>query len=116
MKYLILICVFLGGCVHFQQVRGPNPAKTTYHISCPRDLALCYDQAGELCPTGYDIVGQGNNHVPLAARYKEPGEETRIHTEKVWYKSWWFSAIVLTSVATAITVPYVVCSSTPDRC
>lgn len=72
-----LLVVFVGyvlltGCAPIQpnQFSGPN-GRPAYSMLCSgmgRTLDQCYQKAGELCPTGYTVVGSetGTVGVPLA--------------------------------------------------
>jgi hypothetical protein len=52
----------LAGCVTVHEVKGPD-GKTALAVQCPDALA-CYKKAGELCPDGYNLVGNNSeNHV-----------------------------------------------------
>ena len=61
MRYALLVTVgMLVSCASVQphEFRGPS-GKTAYSMRCSgmgRSLDECYKKAGELCPTGYNIV------------------------------------------------------------
>jgi hypothetical protein len=48
----------LAGCVSVKEVKGPD-GKTALAVKCG-DATTCYKKAGELCPDGYDLVGNNN--------------------------------------------------------
>jgi hypothetical protein len=50
--------VLLAGCVSVKEVKGPD-GKPALALKCG-DATNCYKRAGELCPDGYDLVG--NNY------------------------------------------------------
>lgn len=54
----------LASCasVHPNKFSGPN-GKTAYSMRCSgmgRTIEDCYQKAGELCPSGYTIVGEAS--------------------------------------------------------
>ncbi len=60
MKWVIVLsCVTvlaaLHGCVRVQEFRGPN-GNPAYSMDCGNDLNACYQKAGEVCVTGYNII------------------------------------------------------------
>jgi hypothetical protein len=50
----------LAGCVQVHEVKGPD-GKTALAVKCG-DATACYKKAGELCPDGYDLVGNNNQN------------------------------------------------------
>ena len=69
MRFLaaILPIMFLAGCastpIEPVPFKGPN-TNQAFSMVCSgqgRTLAQCYQKAGEVCPDGYVVVGQGNS-------------------------------------------------------
>ena len=50
--------VLLAGCVSVHEVKGPD-GKPALALKCG-DATACYKRAGELCPDGYDLVGNNS--------------------------------------------------------
>lgn len=64
---LLTAIIVLAGCAQIEPVtfQGPN-GNTAYSMICSgmgRTWEACYQKAGELCPNGYDIVGQQSSTV-----------------------------------------------------
>lgn len=59
MRYLLVL--LLAGCASEPVAfSGPN-ARQAYSMKCSgggRSMSGCYEMAGKLCPSGYNIVGQ----------------------------------------------------------
>lgn len=73
MKYKIavfaVISISLASCASINPVsfKGPN-GKQAYTMRCSgmgRTLEMCYQKAGEVCPNGYNIVGQNSSIVAV---------------------------------------------------
>lgn len=61
---LLLSMVAVAGCASTPEpFTGPN-GRTAYSLSCNR-LGYCYEKASNLCPKGYDSVGQGSRFAML---------------------------------------------------
>ena len=65
MKKLILIAlVALAGCAQVVPVPFNGPSgKQAYSMKCSgggRSMDVCFQKAGELCPTGYFIIERSN--------------------------------------------------------
>jgi len=65
----IAIALLLCGCaaIEPQQFIGPN-GKTAFSMRCSgfgRTLDACDKKAGEVCPSGYTIVGQASGTVAV---------------------------------------------------
>ncbi len=62
---LIKLCLILGGCATgVSNFTGPD-GKQSYALKCSgymRDWDDCYKSAGELCPSGYDVIDQQSGH------------------------------------------------------
>jgi hypothetical protein len=58
MRLFAFALALLAGCVSVNEVRGPD-GKTALAVGCERATA-CYKKAGELCPNGYDLVGNSS--------------------------------------------------------
>ena len=55
-RLLAFVLALLAGCVsRVHEVKGPD-GKTALAVKCG-DATRCYQKAGELCPNGYDLVG-----------------------------------------------------------
>jgi hypothetical protein len=54
----LLGLAILAGCVSVNEVKGPD-GKPAFAVGCGRATA-CYKKAGELCPNGYDLVGNNS--------------------------------------------------------
>ena len=68
-SYLVLIIFLFFGCasVHPSPFKGPN-GKDAYSMKCSgmgRTLDKCFSKAGELCPTGYNIISQSSGTVAV---------------------------------------------------
>jgi hypothetical protein len=50
----------LAGCVSVNEVKGPD-GKPALAVKCG-DATACYKKAGELCPDGYDFVGNNSEN------------------------------------------------------
>lgn len=68
-----LITIFILGCASVTPVSfvGPN-GKQAYSMKCSglgRTLEACYQKAGEVCPTGYNIINtmSGTVAIPTAS-------------------------------------------------
>ena len=65
---VVVSLAVLSGCapVYTEAFRGPN-GKPAYSMECD-EIADCYQMAGQLCPSGYSVVGNSSNTtvVPLA--------------------------------------------------
>ncbi len=66
---LIFVSLALGACASIDPVpfKGPN-GKQAYTMRCSgmgRTLEMCYQKSGEVCPNGYDIVGQNSSTVAI---------------------------------------------------
>jgi len=59
MKKLLLITILIGGCATSQQIILPS-GETGFTVNCGtyegNSWSACYKKAGEMCPTGYDIL------------------------------------------------------------
>lgn len=68
MRYLVVL--LLAGCaVQPKPFNGPG-GKPAYSMNCSgsgRTLTACYEKAGELCPNGYNVIGQSTGVVGLPA-------------------------------------------------
>jgi hypothetical protein len=69
MKYLLAIvgAIALSGCMSIDPTsfRGPN-GKQGYSMKCSgmgRTLEACYQKAGEVCPSGYNIVDRSSGTI-----------------------------------------------------
>ena len=63
------ISLFLVSCASINPVsfQGPN-GKQAYTMRCSgigRTLEMCYQKAGEVCPGGYNIIGQDSSTVAV---------------------------------------------------
>ena len=55
-----IVMLAFGGCGgSSDQIRGPDGTMNWYSIECKRSQANCYEEAGEVCPNGYDVADQG---------------------------------------------------------
>lgn len=66
---LLTICLLLASCASIDpiQFRGPN-GKVAYSMKCSgwgRTLGACYQKAGEVCPSGYNIVDRTSSTVAV---------------------------------------------------
>ena len=61
MRAVVFLLVLTGCAVELTPFRGPN-GRVAYAMDCS-DLGIeaCYQKAGEVCPNGYDILGQSDN-------------------------------------------------------
>jgi len=71
MKKIVVtfVCFMCVGCMSIspQQFSGPN-GKDAYSMRCSglgRTLDACYKKAGELCPSGYNIVDRSSGAVAM---------------------------------------------------
>lgn len=65
----LVIVVVLASCAQIEprEFQGPN-GKTAYYMRCSgagRTMDACYKKAGELCPTGYNIIERGSDLVAV---------------------------------------------------
>lgn len=54
-----------------QKFVGPK-GKTAYAMDCAgygRTVSECYQKAGELCPSGYDIISQSSTPIGIPTAY-----------------------------------------------
>lgn len=68
----IPLALLLVSCasVQPQEFKGPN-GKTAYSMKCSgmgRTLDECYKKAGELCPSGYNIIDRASGTVGVPVR------------------------------------------------
>jgi hypothetical protein len=66
---LASILLSLSSCATIDPIplKGPN-GNQGYTMRCSgmgRTLEMCYQKAGEVCPNGYNIVGQDNSTVAV---------------------------------------------------
>jgi hypothetical protein len=52
---LLTLCGLMSACAMVSEVKGPD-GRTAYAINCGINRAMCLQQAGERCPSGYDVV------------------------------------------------------------
>jgi len=69
MRYAVLLTVLLAACgqITAQEFKGPNGG-TAFYMRCSgagRTMDACYKKAGELCPTGYNIIERGSDLVAV---------------------------------------------------
>jgi hypothetical protein len=58
----VLLSLAAAGCASSQQVRDTGRAGE-YQISCGYFAwYICYEKAGELCPGGYKVVSENEEH------------------------------------------------------
>ena len=62
---LLLSALMLAACGEItpKEFKGPN-ARTAYYMRCSgagRTMDACYQKAGELCPSGYNIIERGSD-------------------------------------------------------
>lgn len=62
----VALLVALSACVAVDSFKGPN-GRDAYSMQCGNDSGACYRRAGEVCPSGYDILNQqtGTAAVPV---------------------------------------------------
>ena len=57
----VFLAIFLAGCaIEPVKFSGPN-GRAAYAMTCSgpgRTIEACYQKAGDMCPSGYDIVSQ----------------------------------------------------------
>ena len=62
MRIGILLSLLLCGCaISPRPLTGPN-GRPGYAMRCSgagRTLEACYQKAGQLCPSGYDVISEG---------------------------------------------------------
>ena len=56
-RYIYLAVIAVAGCAMVDEVKGPD-GRTAYVINCGMHDQYCWEKAGELCPSGYDIVSK----------------------------------------------------------
>ena len=66
---IVAVSMLLVSCASIkpQSFIGPN-GKQAYTMRCSglgRTLEMCYQKAGEVCPSGYGIVGQNSSTVAV---------------------------------------------------
>jgi hypothetical protein len=56
-----LLVTVLAACAPAasEQVRGPDGTMNWYSVTCRRNQANCYEEAGDICPRGYDVADSG---------------------------------------------------------
>jgi hypothetical protein len=65
-----VVALALAACgAESEQVRGPDGSMNWYAVSCRRDPANCYEEAGDLCPHGYVTVDQGSEQGAAVSRF-----------------------------------------------
>ena len=70
----VLFFVFLGGCagtINPEQFVGPN-GKSAYAMDCAgmsKTVAGCYKKAGEICPSGYNVISQSAAPIGIPGKY-----------------------------------------------
>lgn len=63
--------VVLAGCVSSKTVTGPSGGDAHYIRCGAASLDACYDQAGQLCPSGFDVIDsseRGRNTIIVECR------------------------------------------------
>ena len=70
-KHIVIIAIsfLFVSCASISPVsfQGPN-GKQAYSMKCSgmgRTLEMCYQKAGEVCPGGYNIIGQDSSTVAV---------------------------------------------------
>lgn len=65
-KTALLALLALTGCaaVAPEPFQGPS-GKQAYSMKCGRDWINCYNDAGRLCPNGYNIIDQSTGNPVL---------------------------------------------------
>ena len=54
------VSVLIGGCaVSATPIMGPNGGEA-YAMNCKGPVEKCYSKAGELCPSGYDVIDRAS--------------------------------------------------------
>jgi hypothetical protein len=56
-----LVGALVGCHASHDQVRGPDGTTDWYSIECKRNQGNCYEEAGDVCPNGYDIADAGGH-------------------------------------------------------
>lgn len=64
--YAVAVLALLAGCVHVTEIKGPD-GRIAHVLDCGNNRANCLRKAGELCPTGYQVIDDATNQV--ANRY-----------------------------------------------
>lgn len=62
---LFALCVFLSGlaaCASATRVRGPDGSMNWYAIDCAYSRSYCAEKAGDMCPRGYEVADQSDQH------------------------------------------------------
>ena len=64
MRRFILIAAFfaLTGCATSTKAQGPD-GRVAHVIKCEGGIEYCWQKAGELCPSGYDVLGSNSSAV-----------------------------------------------------
>jgi len=59
MRWILLLAVTTMGCASwgYDVFRGPSGGEA-YSVWCRRGIKNCFEGAGELCPSGYVVVGE----------------------------------------------------------
>lgn len=67
MKMTACVCLVLGlmACTSSKKVVGPD-GREWYAITCHRTQMNCVEEAGNLCPSGYDSDRESGGSTPFA--------------------------------------------------
>jgi hypothetical protein len=50
------LAILLSACVTSKAINGPDGKPGWYTISCSKSPSYCLEEAGRLCPSGYDVA------------------------------------------------------------
>lgn len=68
MRQILALVVMLVGCAESEPVRGPDGTMNWYAVSCRRSQSYCWEEAGRVCPGGYDVADQSQSQGFIATQ------------------------------------------------
>lgn len=75
LAHLLGLSLLVVSCVTSRDVMAPD-GSLAHYIECPRSQDRCMDEAAELCPRGYDVIGSGGQHGALVQANAQTGIAT----------------------------------------
>lgn len=65
--FLCVTLLMVGCAITPKPFTGPS-GKQAYSMNCGSDLPGCYQKAGEVCPTGYNILDRASGTVGVPSQ------------------------------------------------